>query len=398
MAPSNRLVVVVLACLCLLGLARAVPLTVVLFPYIPDAGGDNFIGLKQELTERFRKQRDDVELTIRMDSKVDVYNIGELTTLLGNSKDSAHVLEVDALLLSDLVTAGLVPPVPEVYGSPIPSAAAAVLVDGQPYGVPTYICSNVVYSYADITKVGNAGALVTALKAANPDKPALTGNLAGSWTLPGSYIDAWADTHTNDVGAVAKAIVGDLDKDTVTAFQKVVNACDRGDKNPCLNGGFTTTPEVEFATRAANGFVGYSERLFYVKKQTSDTPFVISAPLGAGKKPVMFVDALVFNKNMDEATKGAAHDFAKFLASPEIRELLSLSLDVPQDKRTYRYLMQASSAFWDLEKVKSDPVFNVLREEVAAKAVALPNAGFPTNRKRLQAKLQQALGQGEQEL
>lgn len=397
MPVSSRALVaaVALACVCLtLTPVAGIPLSVVLFPYIPDAGGDNFAGLKLDLAARFHAVRPDVDLTIRMEAADNLYDMGTLETLLGSGGGRADVVEVDTLLLAALAAGGLVQPVPAVPGQPLPAALDAVMVNGDACGVPTYICSNVVYSYGDVTAVSNGQDLVHALTGQDPSKRALAGNFAGSWTLPGSYIDAWADTHTNAADAVAGALAGDLDDPTMATLQAVVDSCQQGGTNPCMDGGFrdNTAAEEAFAAGAANGFVGYSERLFYVKEHAPDkTPYAISAPLGAGKRPVMFVDALVFNTHMEGAVQDAASAFAEFMASAATREMLSLSHDAPAGK-PFRYLMQASQAFWDLPAVADDKVFAALRAEVAEQAVALPNSGFPENKDRLNGLLKARLG------
>lgn len=85
------------------------------------------------------------------------------------------------------------------------------------------------------------------------------------------------------------------------AFRPVVAACVRsGAENPCLDGQYkdNTKAEEAFGTGGANAYVGHTERLFYILKSRPGRalPSVVSAPLGGGTQPVMFVDALVFNR------------------------------------------------------------------------------------------------------
>ncbi|RUO91803.1 hypothetical protein D7Y11_17970 [Corallococcus sp. AB018] len=372
------------------------PLKAVLFPYIPDSAGDSFASLEQRLESDFEAAHPDIDLDVVFDANLDVYDLdegGTLNQLLGTGTGAAQVVEVDTLILGSLAEKKWIQPVALEAGVVHSAAEEAVRIGGANYGVPTYLCTNVVYSRTtNIRSATDSASLVRILREAAPGKRPLATNLDGSWTLPSSYIDAWADTHPGD--ALASAISLPLDSPTLNAFADVVDSCSlEAGVNPCLDGSYAdnTVAEVAFAQEQANGFMGYTERLFYILQSQPSMPLpeVISVPLGAGSAPAVFVDALVLNANCTGTCAEDARAFTSFMQAPETRSLIAFSEDGPQGTRP-RYLLQANRAFYQQEPARSDPMYQQY-ETLLSGARPYPNQRFPENRKALQAALLEAL-------
>ncbi|MHA7631749.1 type 2 periplasmic-binding domain-containing protein [Corallococcus sp. M7] len=372
------------------------PLKAVLFPYIPDSAGDSFASLEQRLESDFEAAHPDIDLDVVFDANLDVYDLdegGTLNQLLGTGTGAAQVVEVDTLILGSLAEKKWIQPVALEAGVMHSAAEEAVSIGGEKYGVPTYLCTYVVYSRTtNIRSATDSASLVRLLREAAPGKRPLATNLDGSWTLPSSYIDAWADTHPGD--ALSSAISLPLDAPTVNAFADIVDSCSlEAGVNPCLDGSYAdnTVAEVAFAQEQANGFMGYTERLFYILQSQPSMPLpeVISVPLGAGSAPAVFVDALVLNANCTGTCAEDARAFTSFMQAPATRSLIAFSEDGPQGTRP-RYLLQANRAFYQQEPARSDPMYQQY-EDILSGARPYPNQRFPENRKALQAALLEAL-------
>ncbi|MEM1323398.1 MAG: extracellular solute-binding protein [Bacteroidota bacterium] len=374
-----------------------------LFPYIPDAGEDNFAGLIKMLEEKFEADNPDVDLTITMDANVNIYDTTTIQTMLGDGDGAYDVVELDAVLLNYLVDQDLVPDFDSSFIQNIyPSAWTATQKDGKFYGMPTYLCSNIIYAYStEIENAANGTELVEVLKGLQSGPTPLVGNFAGSWTLPSTYIDAYGDTYDNQAATLLKAYSPPLDAGTMVPFSQVVDACqDAQGKNPCLDGTYKDNSEAEqlLAANNANGFIGYSERLYYISKFNPDTlPDLISAPIGGGSNPVMFVDALFFNKECANSNEcgGDASNFMYFMNQVETRNIIAFSLDVPQEKRIPRYLLQANKNFYTSAPAKDNGIYQKLKTRVTDLALPIPSDDLLNRRHVLNDSLKAALDNHE---
>lgn len=378
-----------------LGTAQG-PLRVVLFPYIPDSVGDNFASLKAALESGFESQHPDVQLEVVINKDLDVYDYsadGTLSKLLGSGPDAAQVVEVDTLLMGTLVQNRWVQPTGMNNPGAYELAWQAASVNGVSYGVPTYLCTNVIYSTAgSLSTAQNGTNLLGILSSVKPGVPPLVGNYQGSWTLSGSYVDAWADT--NGTANISASFVLPLDQETMAFFAPVVNSCvSSPNHNPCLNGTYAagTGAETAFATGQANGFFGYTERLFFIRSAAPSAPLpqVISAPIGASSHPTMFVDSLVFNPSCLGDCLAAAQAFAAYMSTVAVRNLIAFSQDGPPGTLP-RYLLQASTSFYASQPASGDPMYRAY-SPIVQDAVPYPNTGFPQVRKALTEALNQAL-------
>ena len=373
----------------------------VLFPYIPDAGNDNFASLISALEGRFEAANPDIDLVLTIDPNMDLYDMGTLSTLLGTGPGAVNMVELDTILFGDLVAQSMLQALPFDPGDLglLPTALAAAEVGGTYYGVPTYLCGNYIYSWDEgITDVDTGQGLIDFL-AQHPDPAAtaLVGNFKGSWTLPSLYVDAWADTHSNDPAQVAGSYNLPLDQTTMDAFSPVVDLCG-ANGGDCLAGSYkdNTLAETLFAHNQANGLVVYSERLFYVLQARGgdvSLPYVISAPLGVNSNPVMFVDALALNPACTGQCAADAETFSYFMSSLEVRNLIAFSNDV-SPKTFPRYLLQALESFYTSPAGSENLIYQQLAPFVG-QARAFPNQGFPQARLQLNPALVEALAGDE---
>ena len=369
----------------------------VLFPYIPDSGEDNFASLISTLESLFERDNPDIDLVLTIDPNMNMYDIPTLAALLGSGSNAVDMVEVDTILLGDLVAQNLVQPLPfDVTGLGFLSTAlAASQVGDTTYAVPTYLCGNYIYCWDEQIAAQNSGQDVINFLSAHPDPTAtpLIGNYKGSWTLPSFYVDAWADTHSNDPTQVPASYNLPLDQPTMDIFTPIADLCGT-DAGPCLNGDFkdNTHAETLFAQNKANGFVGYTERLFYILQARDGNialPSVISAPLGTDSKPVMFVDALVLNPNSTGQSATDAEAFSRFMSSVEVRNIIAFSEDV-SPKTFPRYLLQALESFYLTSTGSQNLIYQQLYPFVQ-ESFAFPNTGFPEARVELNPVLEDAL-------
>lgn len=367
------------------------PVTAVLFGYIPDAANDGFASLTKELSQRFESATQ-IPAQITIDSNLNLYDFeagGELSKLLGNSDGAVDVVEVDTLLLGTLVANKWIQ---QLNFQPpdgiLPSAMQAATVNSVVYGIPTYLCTNVIYAYdAGLTAVQNGNDLLSFLIGLSPGDIPLVGNYAGSWTLPGTYLDAWADT--NGTSGLAGAYLPPVDGMTMSTFDSLVESCMPNPTiNPCLDGTYSSgsCAETAFATSMANGFVGYTERLFYILTvNPTAQPYLISAPLGDGSDPVMFVDALVVNPNCTGVCLENATRFIQFMSQVSTRNLIAFSQDAKSQTNPSpipRYLLQANEGFYQGSPASQDPYYPQFWT-ILQNAAPFPNQGFPQDRKNL---------------
>lgn len=378
-------------------------LDAVLFGYIPDAGGDDLAGLRATLERDFEARHPEIDLHLVIDANVDLYDLapgGQLAKYFGREPGSADVLELDMVLLGDLVANGWLAPARVEVPGIVPSAQEAVTLDGTRYGTPTYLCGNFIYSRApQLEQANDANELLEILAgAAGPGAPPLIGNYAGSWTLPSAYLDAWADGHDNAPASVMTAYPLPLDEATVAPLRALTGSCATAGKNPCLDKTYkdNSKAELAFAQGQAGGFVGYSERLYYIIEGDPSAPLpnVVSAPLGSGSKPILFTDALVTSAECTGTCRDDADLFITFMSELERRQLIAFSKDVPADApggATPRYLLQALGSFYTAEPAASNPIYRALQPTVTSNSRSFPNQGFPKARGDLNRALTDAL-------
>lgn len=373
---------------------------VALFPYIPDAAGDSYAKLLSRIEKEFEAENPSVDLVLKPMTDDGFYEAEKLTEWL--SKDPSdggyHLVEVDTLLLGDLVNSNLVAEwkTPPGRSDWHPAGAEGVNAGGKVYGVPHWLCGHFVFTRdKKIAKAKTVSALLDALDSADPAITNITGVLTGSWNMPALYLDAWADTYgPKNVGS---AVSTNLDATVMNSFKLFSRQCETEGKNPCLDGTFDDNPDQsakEFAAGRADAFFGYSERLNLILRQgAGGAPVrVSSAPLGEGKRPLLFVDAFVMrNRDCDAGCQEAAAKFAAYMNRPQTHEWILVSDDAGAGA-VPRYLLPATHSAYKAPRVRRERYFKTLRKEIKDGA-AYPVSGIPEMRKKMRDEILKQLQQ-----
>lgn len=374
-------------------------LRVALFPYIPDAADDKYNKLTTKIETEFEKKNPSVDLVLKpIDSNEDgFYELDTLKKWLTDSpaNNGYQLVEIDTLLLGDLVKANVIQAwnVPKTQPDWHPAGQKAVTINNQIYGIPHWLCGHFIFSRAkSVVKAKSITELLFALNQVNPNTPNVAGDLRGSWNLPALYLDAWADTYGLD--KVASAISPQLDPNVMQPFKAFSKECVTNGKNPCLDDTYHDNADLsakDFAEGKVDAFFGYSERLNYILKQGASTKDVkiASAPLGRGKRPLLFVDAFVLSKDCDKACQKAAASFVSYINAPQTQEWILMSQDAGK-KAIPRYVIPATLSAFQRPKVKQDPYYNSIKTEIK-NALPYPNSGFPTIREQMSDRILQEL-------
>lgn len=362
---------------------------VALFPYLPDTLGDKFLSMLARVEREFEAQNQSIDLVLRPpDPNDDFYDSATLSKWL--TADPAgggyDVVEVDTVVLGELIDANLLTPweTPPGASDWHPAGRAGVSVNGRIYGVPHWLCGHFIFARDKrVSKAKTVTELLAALDKADPQAPNLTADMLGSWNLPALYLDAWADTH--GTGGVGSAITPTLDAAVMRRFKQFSKQCETGGKNPCIDVTFDDNDlsAQQFALGKSDAFLGYSERLSYMLRQGAEAKKIriSSAPLGEGKRPLLFVDAFAIRRGCDAACQQAASRFAAYMNAPATQEWILMS----RDKGTSvvpRYLLPATRSAFRTRSVRRNAHFKRLAEEIKDGA-PYPAHGLPAARKKM---------------
>lgn len=365
------------------------PLRVALFPYIPDAAGDSYAKMLSRVEKEFEAENPSVDLILKPMTDDGFYEMEKLTEWLTNDPNGGgyHLVEVDTLLLGDLVNANLAaewqsPPNASDW---LPAGFKGVNVGGKVYGVPHWLCGHFIFARdKKITKAKTVTGLLKALNSADPAVPNIAGVLTGSWNMPALYLDAWVDTYGPQ--NVVSAISTNLDAAVIRSFKLFSRQCEATGKNPCLDGTFGDDNDLsakQFAEGKADAFFGYSERLNFILRRGPGGArlHLASAPLGEGKRPLLFVDAFVMRRDCDASCREAATKFAAYMNRPQTHEWVLMSLDAGASA-VPRYLLPATRSAYKTSRVRRDRYYRTLRKEIEG-GHAYPVSGLPAVRKKM---------------
>lgn len=344
---------------------QARPLTVALFPYIPDAGGDNFKSLIAGLTSRFQRIHPDIQLTITMSG--DPYDSSTWPALFGAAGPNA--VEVDTLTLGDLVAKNYIAPV-DWQELIFAFAAPASKIGGTQYAIPTWVCMTFFYAKGPANTVSGAW--------------------SGSWMLPSYYLVAYTDKYGYQ--PLDKVMTSPPDPAVVADMAANMANCTVGGANNCLNGTFANSltpgsPQIEYVKGRYGNTTGFSESSYYIFANGGTQPTAVAPmQLAPGQnRPLAFTDGLVINAASCRAQCAAdVTEFARFLNSPETRLYICFSKDAPG--KPPRRLSPASASFYDEPEVQRDWMYQQFRSAFST-AQGFPNQGFPAARKTLQKQL-----------
>jgi hypothetical protein len=329
-------------------------LSVLLYAFIPTDPTVGYTKLLQMLTLMYQQQNPSVLLNLVLNPDIKTYDFATLSQLMGPT--GYDVAELDTVFLTYLVSNQLIAPVTITGDTPIPVAKTMASIGDVLYGVPSWLCSDFVFSFnPKLSAVTTLGQLQALLTPAPANGVSLVADFNGSWTIPAMYLQAVAQNGSSPTPDINPAIIQMMT--TAAAL------CNNGTSNECINGVYhgarNGTIERVFAFNGANGDVGFSERSFYIAYyQEKPQPLtLIPFPWGSGPR-IVYSDAFVTNK----ATCGAdpcQSDSATFTAwatSASTKAYIAFSIDLPVGDPP-RHLLAATQAFWTLPAVKNDPIY-----------------------------------------
>ncbi|WP_177169547.1 hypothetical protein [Cylindrospermopsis raciborskii] len=177
----------------------------------------------------------------------------------------------------------------------------------------------------------------------------------------------------------------------MTSFRKFAQNCQVGDVNPCFDKySDLDSGAAAFVNNEVDAFFGYSERLNYILKNSSNSDVQLSSlPLSEGSNPLLFADALVLRKDCDQTCENAANTFAAYLDNPDTQEWILSSKDAGENA-VPRYLIPATYSAFTTNSLAKDSYYQTL-EKVVKNADAYPNSGFAEIRKTLKKAILQEL-------
>ncbi len=384
-------------------------LRVPIYPYIPDAAGDQFQALTARIEADFEASNPGIDLVVNPSCfQDDFYEpAGIASSLKGEGDCPYDVIETDTAILGELVASGAVRPWPRVpegihfhpaglLASTVPPPAAHAL-----YGVPHWLCNHFIMSRSEsVSQARTTTALVQMLAALGTPEPNTAGDMLGSWNLPSLYLDGWADRHG---GATLRSAVTTVSYDpaVLESLRSFARTCEADGKNPCIDGTYNEfenfdLPAQLFAQGKVDSTLGYSERLHTIIKNlpagsSASAIRISSAPLGGqGSTPILFTDSYFLSARCTGDCEEAALAFTAYMSKPSTFEWILMSEDAPEAGRVPRYLLPATLDAYEAPKVRADPFYTVLDAETR-NGVPFPNGGLLNIRNQMETDIKSAI-------
>jgi hypothetical protein len=237
-------------------------LNVLLYASIPTDPRVGFGPLVRWLTQSYQAAHPDVLLNLVLDPAIDVYNFESLRDAVFSTQ-GFDVAEIDTVFLKWLKDAALIAPVSITGDEPRPVARQAVTIDGQTFGIPSWICSDFLFSTrADVRGIGTFRDLRSYMAKTPAGRRALVGDLEGTWTIPAVYIQAFVQSHADTTAA--DAVAAPVDGTVVAKLAKFGAFCELSNADPCIDGTFHSAKdgavELDFVAEPAANGLGFSER------------------------------------------------------------------------------------------------------------------------------------------
>jgi thiamine pyridinylase len=381
-------------------------LRVPIYPYIPDAAGDQLSALKARIEADFEQSHPNVDLVVNPPCfQDDFYDpAGIIRSLKGEGDCAYDVIETDTAILGELVASGAVRPWPQLPGGisfhPAGLSASKPHQQQELYGVPHWLCNHFIMSRSEsVRQARTAAALVQALAALGTPEPGTAVDMLGSWNLPSLYLDGWADRNGGE--ALRSAVTtASYDPAVLESMHAFVRTCASGGTNPCIDGTYHADenfdlPAQLFAQGKVDSTLGYSERLHTIIKNlpagaSASAIKISSAPLGEGSNPILFTDSYFLSAKCTGDCEKAALEFTAYMSQPDTFEWILMSEDAPEAGRVPRYLLPATLDAYEAPKVRADPFYPVLAAETR-NGVPFPNGGLLNIRKQMEADIKAVL-------
>src|SRR5216684_1693980 len=159
-----------------------------LYASIPTDPKAGFTPLIRWLALSYQAAHSDVLLNLVIDPSIDVYSFSNLKNNVF-AATGFDVAEIDTVFLKWLKDQSLIAPAHITGDEPLPVGKAAVTIDGQVYGVPSWLCSDFLFSTgSDVRNVKTFPDLQAFLAKVPGNRRGLVGDLDGTWTIPAFYL------------------------------------------------------------------------------------------------------------------------------------------------------------------------------------------------------------------
>lgn len=345
-------------------------LNVLLYASIPTDPKAGFTPLVRWLALSYQAAHSDVLLNLVIDPSIDVYTFSNLKKNVF-SATGFDVAEIDTVFLGWLTDQKLISPAHITGDEPWPVGKQAVTIDGQVYGVPSWLCSDFLFSTGgDVRSIKTFADLQAYLAKIPGGRRALVGDLDGTWTIPAFYLQGFVQTHPDMTAAAAAA--APVDQSVIARLAKFGTYCSLSNGDPCIDGTLHSandtkdgTIEQDFDAEQATLDLGFSERSFFVAYHLSIPASLSLTAMPWGDKPdaprLVYSDAFLTNKaacGKDPCETDAA-GFAAFMTSAATKKYIGMATDLPGGDPP-RHLLVATKPFYDDDDVKGDSVYSQL--------------------------------------
>jgi thiamine pyridinylase len=342
-------------------------LNALLYASIPTDPKTGFTPLIRWLAMSYQAAHPDVLLNLVIDPSIDVYSFGNLKDNVF-SATGFDVAEIDTVFLKWLKDEGLISPARITGDEPWPVGKQAVTIDGQAYGVPSWLCSDFLFSTTgDMGNIKTFPDMQAYLAKIPGGRRGLVGDLDGTWTIPAFYLQAFVQSHA-DMTAVAAA-AAPIDSAAIARLARFGTYCSLSNADPCIDGTFHAAKdgavEQDFVAEQGGSDLGFSERSFFLAYYQSVPAALSLTPMPWGDQPdaprLVYSDAFITSKtacSKDPCETDAA-EFAAFMTSAPTKKYIAMATDLPGGDPP-RHLLVATKPFYDDDDVKGDPVYSQL--------------------------------------
>jgi hypothetical protein len=351
-------------------------LNALLYASIPTDPKVGFTPLVRWLTLGYQASHPDVLLNLVIDPKIDVYSFDNLRDAVFSAQ-GFEIAEIDTVFLKWLKDGGLIIPARIIGDEPWPVARQAVMLDGQVYGVPSWMCSEFLFSTgSDLRSVKTFADLQSYMAKTAAGHRGLVGDLYGTWTIPAAYIQAFVQSHT--AATAAEAVAAPIDPTVIARIARFGRYCASSGADPCIDGTFHNAAdgavEQAFDAGYAANSIGFSERSFFLElyQQAPASLSLVAVPWGdqPGAPKLAYSDAFVTSRATcgNEPCATDAAGFAAFMTGAATKKYIALASDLPGGDPP-RHLIVATKPFYDDDDVKADAIYaqlagGFLKEEI----------------------------------
>ena len=343
------------------------PLTVVLYPYIPE-----YSTVQAELKKGFETLHPDIAINF-LDLTSNYYD-SKKPNYIGTTK--ADVYELDSVFLKEFVKQGKIKPWPPTALLPenqlVKNAAAGSKVDGIRYGAAHWLCGNFLFfkktdaAFAGVKRLSDLEKLI-----GGSDRPVGQGlavDMKGKSTL-GEFDLETAFDHYGD-WQKAHQHLGSIDPILEYDLVRLINLCDPG---MCRNGDYhSKDPEIYarlFDDQKARILLGYSEGLHPALVESaqckpgvqclkdSDIDVAGFPSDDNGRHQMSWVDSYVLDSGSDQQRTADGAAFVEYMQSDEVYKMILLHSGVAP-----AYLLPAkASLYQDAEVIHAAHLYPQLK-------------------------------------